>query len=430
MSKKVEELCKGLTGEQIEKLVQSLLATKSVETDHETVVTNVNNENMASYSSVLSGVSNPKETNNQLNQSNQSNNTSDNSNDDPSNRVKPIFLFDKDVHGEAKPARSLWVTNVEIYKAVGAKVPAECIKGIQRIREMWRIYMDNEEDRLSLLVQGVDLRGRQIPLHPHNPRNPSTLQPDTIRIKVKNVPLSADDGQIHRALTIAGCNIQGLFRERLRVDGKLTNCETGDRLVISKIPKQPIPRNLQIGKYAALIFHSGQPEFEAKNTFNAEKKCNKCLKQGHIMQYCPNDWVCRVCHESGHRMLDCKQKYPEYDEGTSSIHVAQINTQDTQINQDEEATKQKSVNTNGDKDKVTPTNKAGKDNASKSVKFTENDEQDKTHKSQQSMDKFVRTPTSQNKPDPRSRTPPTPPEKLHDFSKENKGQKKQKTGKH
>jgi hypothetical protein len=30
-----------------------------------------------------------------------------------------------------------------------------------------------------------------------------------------------------------GCEIQGIFRDRLRVDGKLTNCETGDRLSVS-----------------------------------------------------------------------------------------------------------------------------------------------------------------------------------------------------
>jgi hypothetical protein len=48
------------------------------------------------------------------------------------------------------------------------KVQAQCIKGIQRVREMWKIYMDNEEDRQSLLVQGINLRGRQIPLHLQN----------------------------------------------------------------------------------------------------------------------------------------------------------------------------------------------------------------------------------------------------------------------
>jgi hypothetical protein len=89
---------------------------------------------------------------------------------------------------------------------------AQCIKGIQRVRKMWRIYMDNEEDRQSLLVQGINLRGRQIPLHLQNPHNPSRYQPDTIRIKIKNVPLSADDGQIDRALAMEGCEIQGIFR--------------------------------------------------------------------------------------------------------------------------------------------------------------------------------------------------------------------------
>jgi hypothetical protein len=32
--------------------------------------------------------------------------------------------------------------------------------------------MDNEQDRLSLLVQGLVLRGRQIPLYSQNPYNP------------------------------------------------------------------------------------------------------------------------------------------------------------------------------------------------------------------------------------------------------------------
>jgi hypothetical protein len=59
--------------------------------------------------------------------------------------VKPLFLVDQDVFGSIKPDRTHWLTNVEIYKAVGSKVPAECIKGIQRIRDMWRIYMDNTE---------------------------------------------------------------------------------------------------------------------------------------------------------------------------------------------------------------------------------------------------------------------------------------------
>jgi hypothetical protein len=39
----------------------------------------------------------------------------------------------------------------------------------------------------------------------------------------------------------------------LRVDGKLTNCETDDRLIISKTLKNPIPRKLQIGTFFTFI---------------------------------------------------------------------------------------------------------------------------------------------------------------------------------
>ena len=46
-----------------------------------------------------------------------------------SENVKPIFLKDEDVFGSRKPERSLWLTNVEIYKAIGDKVQAQCIKG-------------------------------------------------------------------------------------------------------------------------------------------------------------------------------------------------------------------------------------------------------------------------------------------------------------
>jgi hypothetical protein len=55
------------------------------------------------------------------------------------------FSLDELLFVSMKPARSLWLTNVEIYKAIGVRVPTQCIKGIQRIRDMWRIYMDNEE---------------------------------------------------------------------------------------------------------------------------------------------------------------------------------------------------------------------------------------------------------------------------------------------
>jgi hypothetical protein len=39
----------------------------------------------------------------------------------------------------------MWFT----FKTIGAVVEPAAIKGIQRVRSMWRIYTDNEIDRLT-----------------------------------------------------------------------------------------------------------------------------------------------------------------------------------------------------------------------------------------------------------------------------------------
>jgi hypothetical protein len=100
---------------------------------------------------------------------------------------------------------------------------------------------------------------------------------------VKNIPLSADDGQIHRVPTLEGCEIQRLFRERLLVKGKLTSCETVDRLVICEVLEKPILRYLQIGKCMGKIFHSGLLEFQNGNPDERVKTCHKCLKPEHLI---------------------------------------------------------------------------------------------------------------------------------------------------
>ncbi|CAG2211424.1 unnamed protein product [Mytilus edulis] len=210
------------------------------------------------------------------------------------------------------------------------------------------------QDRLKRLIEGLqgtdtftlqnevtvspdvnnDKMATQVPLLSQNPHNPSTLKSDTIRIKVKNILLSADDGQIHRALSLQGCKIQGLFRERLRIDGKVTNCETGDRLVISKTLDKPIPRNLPIGKYIGRIFHSGQPEFENRNNNSEERICHKCLQPGHMLFQCPNDWACKICKESGHKMIDCQKNFQDKDENNQQLEQNYIESGDDNVQEE------------------------------------------------------------------------------------------------
>ncbi|VDH91591.1 Hypothetical predicted protein [Mytilus galloprovincialis] len=414
MDSEIESMCKRMIADRIKRLLSVLQNEENEIISDEVVEQNQNKERMASFSEVV--------TNHQTNL----NVTSQNTDNDPGNFVKSIFLKDEDVHDSGKPSKSLWLTNVEIYNAIDAKVPAERIKGIQRIREMWRLYMDNEEDRLSLLVTGLHLRGRQVPLYSQNPRNPGRLQENTIRIKVKNVPLSADDGQIHRALTLQGCDIQSLFRECLRINGKVTACQTGDRVVISKVLDKVVPRNLQIGKYMARVFHAGQPEFNRSINYDTSsnvKTCHKCLKPGHLIYECPNDWVCKTCNKSGHKMLDCQSDLQTENENSENLdvnvqesesEVVQSNDNQTIEHMSETADKQtpntailKPSHTSSTSNKASST----KTGPARNVQMSNvnNTGQDK---SQPSIDKFVNTPKMSRKSAARNHTPPTPTENI------------------
>ena len=88
--------------------------------------------------------------------------------------VKPIILQDQDIFSSVKVTKPMWFTHVEIYKTIGAVVEPAAIKGIQRVRSMWRIYMDNEIDRLTLITSGVTMRGRHVGFHTH--KIPEILQ--------------------------------------------------------------------------------------------------------------------------------------------------------------------------------------------------------------------------------------------------------------
>lgn len=167
-----------LTEEQIEQLIKRLRGVEHIEPIVTIEDSIVNNEKMVTFAEVVNDQSTNKintctdETDSKYEKQNKHYTSSDS--------VKPLFLVDQDMFGSTKPARTHWLTNVEIYKAVGSKVPAECIKGIQHIRDLWRKFLDNIEDRITLIVEGLNLRGRWVPLHTQNPRNPQRIRPDTI----------------------------------------------------------------------------------------------------------------------------------------------------------------------------------------------------------------------------------------------------------
>ena len=170
---------------------------------------------------------------------------------------------------------------------------------------LWRIYADTNAAREALLYEGsINVRGKNVTIHGVNPGTRSRYEENSIRVRVKHVPLSADDGQIARTITLHGCTVTNMYRERLRYDGRLTNCETGDRILMVTDLTTPLPRTMSIGKYRAVVLYRGQPD--------DRKECSKCLQKGHSSNECEDEVVCRNCLCKGHISADCPRPLDNY----------------------------------------------------------------------------------------------------------------------
>ncbi|CAG2239752.1 unnamed protein product [Mytilus edulis] len=203
--------------------------------------------------------------------------------------VKPVFILETDLFGDVKPSPDQYLTHLELYNSIDSCIPKSHLKGLQRVRGMWRIYPDSDIDRETLITNNITVRHKLINVYSANPKSSEYSTHLYLRVRVKDVPCSADNGQILRAIESEGkCSVHKLNRERLRVDGLLTNCQTGDRILFCDPLENPLPRIIKIGKYRAMVFHKDQIP-----SSNDTLVCNKCLQNGHRFRDCQNDWVCK-----------------------------------------------------------------------------------------------------------------------------------------
>lgn len=318
-----------------------------------------------------------------------------------------VFIRENSFFGDRKPSKPEWISHVELYNAISTRIDASHITGLQRVKGLWRIYLDNLNDKVKLMAEGVPLRGKTIPVLNTNPQRPDGE--NTIRIRVKNIPLSADDGIISRTITLRGAEVISITREKLRVDGRLTNCETGDRFVVVKASslKEPLPTLMTFGMFTARVFHSGQT-----TDSRPEPKCTKCLQSGHRFSDCGNEWVCKQCNLPGHKQSDCKSKLPADDN--------QSDVSDAETERDEHRLPVRSPRKQRKRRSTSLNNRANQPNRSVSRDTL-----------QQTMKNFVAIKTNTDTPVRNSRgnlperSPPTPIEILQEKSqKKSKNPKK------
>ena len=129
-------------------------------------------------------------------------------------------------------------------------------------------------------------------------KNLHTRQNCPVKILIKDIYLSVDHSIITETFQDQGCTlIDPSSREKLRIGGKLTHCETNDRIIFVKPLKNPLPKIMKVGMFRATVIHAGQSI--------KTQTCGKCLQGGHRFSECENDPVCKSCKESGHKQSDC-----------------------------------------------------------------------------------------------------------------------------
>ncbi len=75
--------------------------------------------------------------------------------------AKPVFLLESSLFDTRAPMpRDQWLLDSEVYMAIAEVVSTGAIRGLQRIKGVWRVYVDTQEERVDLLTKGIDLRGK------------------------------------------------------------------------------------------------------------------------------------------------------------------------------------------------------------------------------------------------------------------------------
>ena len=216
-------------------------------------------------------------------------------------RVEPVYFKNSDVPVE----NNRWLTVYEICKACEYVVNPDnknCFtEAAQKIGDLWRVYLNDGTARVNLLMQGITLRGMHVELKDRNPFVIAGYEDvQTTRLFIRNIPLSFDNSEIEKALRGIGVEMaNGLKYSRARdPNGKLTNFKTGDRFVDIIVPEEPLPKRLDIGIFTASLYHREQKQ----NMM--DKECGNCMLKGHLRRECPNETVCYVCRQVGHKRGD------------------------------------------------------------------------------------------------------------------------------
>ena len=175
--------------------------------------------------------------------------------------ASPIYLLERQfITKEA--ALVTPVKESEIYGCLIQVVHPSVLRQVQRISDVWRVYLHDSGARAKLLLQGLYVRSQRVSF---SEQNPFTLRArmaniGAVQVTIKDLPFDLDDRLVTQFLTESGCKVLGKVMKRMiRYNNQLTSCLNGDRLVyIEALPKKAIPRSSKVGEHSVTVYYDGQ----------------------------------------------------------------------------------------------------------------------------------------------------------------------------
>ena len=127
--------------------------------------------------------------------------------------VKPLFVKDSDV-GKVGDSS---ISPYDMCKAVTRVTSESKLEGVQKVNNLWRIYLKDATTRLELItdVKQIWINGRQVTLYDQNPYfsrqemlgDPSSAPQNNDKITIKHLPLSVSNESIKNILEEQGVKL-------------------------------------------------------------------------------------------------------------------------------------------------------------------------------------------------------------------------------
>ena len=185
--------------------------------------------------------------------------------------ILPVFFKARDIIDFST------LSEYEVYECAGNVLGPEKVTACQRIGGLWRTYVKNTEDRIKLISAKLTIRGQLVGVYNDNPfRSGQSSPKKTIKITIKNIPLSKENESIEAFLQSRGVTFGKPIqfgKIRNPVTRELTDCYSGDQIMYAKPFHQDIPRVVYIGSSRAKLFY----------------------ETSHFHSKCTNPTVCYLC---------------------------------------------------------------------------------------------------------------------------------------